>query len=150
MYRLLGGGGTPQNFDTGSSWFKFCNFPSPYENKLIFLTTLWPDNVSLRHGVKLMPIFRETKGSNLRSLWSHIKIIKTFKTVQRVTLPLKVCYVSYIVWKKSWIIPNKKIQKVKKKPFSHAKEKNHRGSYVTNFMELIIFVLQSKSWTMLV
>ena len=100
MYRLLGGGGTPQNFDTGSSWFKFCNFPSPYENKLIFLTTLWPDNVSLRHGVKLMPIFRETKGSNLRSLWPHIKITKTFKTVQRVTLPLKVCYVSYIVWKK--------------------------------------------------
>lgn len=101
MYRLLGGGGTPQNFDTGSSWFKFCNFPSPYENKLIFLTPLWPDNVSLRHGVKLMPIFRETKGSNLRSLWPHIKITKTFKTVQRVTLPLKVCYVSYIVWKKS-------------------------------------------------
>lgn len=100
MYRLLGGGRTPQNFDTGSSWFKFCNFPSPYENKLIFLTTLWPDNVSLRHGVKLMPIFRETKGSNLRSLWPHIKITKTFKTVQRVTLPLKVCYVSYIVWKK--------------------------------------------------
>lgn len=101
MYRLLGGGRTPQNFDTGSSWFKFCNFPSTYENKLIFLTTLWPDNVSLRHGVKLMPIFRETKGSNLRSLWPHIKITKTFKTVQRVTLPLKVCYVSYIVWKKS-------------------------------------------------
>lgn len=100
MYRLLGGGRTPQNFDTGSSWFKFCNFPSPYENKLIFLTTLWPDDVSLRHGVKLMPIFRETKGSNLRSLWPHIKITKTFKTVQRVTLPLKVCYVSYIVWKK--------------------------------------------------
>ena len=45
--------------------------------------------------------------------------------------------------KKSWIIPNTKIQKVKKKkPFSHAKEKNHRGSYVTNFMELIIFVLK--------
>lgn len=39
----------------------------------------------------------------------------------------------------------RKIQKVKKKKrFSHAKEKYHRGSYVTNFMELIIFVLQSK------
>ena len=142
MYRLLGGGGTPQNFDTGSSWFKFCNFPSPYENKLIFLTTLWPDNVSLRQGVKLMPSSRKAKGSNLRSLWPHIKITKTFKTVQRVTLPLKVCYVSYIVWKKILNNTEYKNTKGKKKRFSHAKEKNHRGSYVTNFMELIIFVLK--------
>lgn len=145
MYRLLGEGGTPQNFDTGNSWFKCCHFPFPYENKLIFLTTLWPDNVSLRHGVKLMPIFREAKGSNLRSLWPHIKITKTFKTVQRVTLPLKVCYVSYIVWKQILNNTEYKNTKGKKKNIFLTQKKNHHGSFVTNFMELIIFISQSKS-----